>query len=95
MILYCLAEVIPFVPQELPPEMTKWDLSIPNLLKVQRSCIRTTSRRKKNGLVFLQIIMDVEDETAREEKLKQLNQLVGTLSFPPPPTMKTSPYHLW
>ena len=39
--------------------------------------------------------MEVEDEGAREDKLKQLNQLVGMLSFPPQPLMRTSPYHLW
>lgn len=57
---------------EPPPELTKWDLSIPSLLK---------------------IIMNVEDEGSREDKLKQLNRLVDELSFPPLPSVKKSPYY--
>lgn len=39
--------------------------------------------------------MNIEDEASREDKLKQLNQLVGDLSFPPLPPVKKSPYYLW
>lgn len=39
--------------------------------------------------------MNIEDEAMREDKLKQLNYLVGELSFPPLPPAKKSIYHLW
>ena len=42
-----------------------------------------------------QIIMNVEEKVIREEKLKQLNQLVGELSFPPYPPLKSSSFQLW
>lgn len=39
--------------------------------------------------------MGIEGDESREEKLKQLNHLVGALSFPPPPGMKTNNFNIW
>ena len=42
-----------------------------------------------------QMIMSIEDDDLREEKLKQLNSLVGALSFPPPPSGKPNNFNVW
>ena len=39
--------------------------------------------------------MSIEVDDLREEKLKQLNSLVGALSFPPPPSGKPSNFNIW
>jgi hypothetical protein len=42
-----------------------------------------------------QVIMSIEADDLREEKLKQLNSLVGALSFPPPPSGRPSNFNIW
>lgn len=55
-------------------------------------------RSKSNSYLCIlthQVIMSIEVDDLREEKLKQLNSLVGALSFPPPPSGKPSNFNIW
>ena len=43
---------------------------------------------------IIQVVLGVEEDEAREEKLKQLSDLLGELSFPPPILPHISSYTL-
>lgn len=43
---------------------------------------------------IIQVVLGVEEDEAREEKLKQLSDLLGELSFPPPIVPHISSYTL-
>ena len=43
---------------------------------------------------FLQVVLGIEEDQRREEKLKLLSDLLGELSFPPPSLPRTSSYSL-
>ena len=55
---------------------------------------RGTKEHNTTIMSSLQVVLGIEEDQRREEKLKLLSDLLGELSFPPPSLPRISSYSL-
>jgi len=77
------------------PNLPKWDLSLESLQEVSTYNVTLYPLTSLWILVVLQIVLGIENDGYRNDKLKLLNQLLNSLSFPPLPIQKTTPRQIW